>query len=102
MDKSAFLVAATAAVTEVQIASMGTAVKFKVMTGKARDEFNAAMQTAGGSPSRFAALIVAATVVDDRCCSPAGNAVGTSTHGHRNQRCAHYAKCQCSIARGPE
>jgi hypothetical protein len=64
MNKEEFLAAVKAEVKEVEVAALGVVMKFKIMSGKARDAFYAEL-SADKTNSHFEAAIVAATVVDD-------------------------------------
>jgi hypothetical protein len=65
MNKEQFFAAIKAEVKEVEVKALGAVLKFKVLTGKARDEFHAAVKDGDQSFSHFEAAIVAASLVDD-------------------------------------
>jgi hypothetical protein len=65
MDKASLFAALEAEVKEIEVAALGIALKFRVLTGRARDEFQKAFAEGDKSASHFEASIVAATVVDD-------------------------------------
>jgi hypothetical protein len=59
------LSAARAEVKEIEVKALNAVVKFRVLTGKARDEFHAMVAAGDKSASYFEAALVAAVVVDD-------------------------------------
>lgn len=65
MNKEQFFAAVKAEVKDVEVKALGAFVKIRVLTGKARDAFQAAIQAGDKSASHFEASLVAATVVDD-------------------------------------
>lgn len=65
MNKEQFLTAVRAEVKEIEVKALSAVVKFRVLTGKARDEFHKIIEAGDKSTSHFEAAIVAATVVDD-------------------------------------
>lgn len=65
MDKAQLLALVKSDVKEVEIKALGVFLKFRVLTGKARDLFHATVKAGDGSASHFEASIAAATVVDD-------------------------------------
>ena len=64
MNKEQFFAAVAAEVKEVEVKALGAVLKFRVLTGEARDKFHELMQ-GNSSAAHFEASIVAATVVDD-------------------------------------
>lgn len=66
MDKAQLLALVKADVKEVEIKALGAIkLKFRVLTGKARDLFHAVIKDGDGTNSHFEASIAVATVVDD-------------------------------------
>jgi hypothetical protein len=64
MDKAQLFAALEAEVKEVEVKVINAVLRFRVMTGKARDEFQALIASGDKTASHFEAAIVAATVVD--------------------------------------
>jgi hypothetical protein len=64
MDKAQLFAALEAEVKAVEVKAVNAVLYFKVLTGKARDEFQALITSGDKSASHFEAAIVAATVVD--------------------------------------
>lgn len=65
MDKAKFFEAARAEVKEHPVPVLCDILKFRVMTGAARDEFFRIVEAGDKSNSHFEAAIVTATVVND-------------------------------------
>lgn len=64
MDKEQLFAALEAEVKAIEVKAVNAVLYFKVLTGKARDEFQALISSGDKSASHFEAAIVAATVVD--------------------------------------
>lgn len=64
MNKEQFFAAVAAEVKEVELEALGMVVKFRVLTGKARDEFHRLVEAGDKTASHFEAALVAATVVN--------------------------------------
>lgn len=64
MDKATLLAALESEVKSLEVKAVNAVLNFKVMTGKARDEFQALISAGDKTASHFEAAIVAATVVD--------------------------------------
>jgi hypothetical protein len=65
MNKEQFFAAVAAEVKDVEVKALGVVLKFKVLTGEARDKFHALISAGDQSASYFEASIVAATVVNE-------------------------------------
>jgi hypothetical protein len=66
MDKAQLFALVKSDVKEIEIAALGAIkLKFRVLTGKARDLFHTTVKAGDGTASHFEAAIAAATVVDD-------------------------------------
>jgi hypothetical protein len=65
MNKEQFFAAVAAEVKEVEVKALGAVLRFKVLTGEARDKFHELMGAGDKSASHFEASIVAATVVNE-------------------------------------
>lgn len=65
MDKASLFAALAAEVKKVKVEALGLELSFKVMTGKARDAFQKAVEEGDKSFSFFESAIVTATVVDE-------------------------------------
>ncbi|CAB3795499.1 hypothetical protein [Pararobbsia alpina] len=65
MNKEQIFAALAAEVRELEVKALGAVVRFQKFSGKARDEFFAAVRDGDKSTSNFEASIVAATVVDE-------------------------------------
>lgn len=63
MNKEQLFAALEAEVKAVEVKAVNAVLYFKVLTGKARDEFQALISSGDKSASHFEAAIVAATVV---------------------------------------
>lgn len=64
MNRDQLFAALEAEVKSVEVKAVNAVLYFKVLTGKARDEFQALISAGDKSASHFEAAIVAATVVD--------------------------------------
>lgn len=64
MNKEQIFAALEAEVKELEVKALGCVLRFKVMTGKARDAFQEAIANGDKSASHFEASVVAASVVD--------------------------------------
>lgn len=65
MNKEQFFAAVAAEVKEVEVKALGMVVKFRVLTGKARDEFHRMVEAGDKTASHFEAALLAATVVNE-------------------------------------
>ncbi|BCM12239.1 hypothetical protein ACI2VT_16570 [Ralstonia nicotianae] len=65
MDKAKFFDAAEAKVLERPVPVIADMMKFRVMTGTARDEFHRIVEAGDKTASHFEAALVVATVVND-------------------------------------
>lgn len=65
MDKAKFFEAARAEVQTRLVPVLGEILKFRVMTGAARDEFHRIVEAGDKTASHFEAALVTATVVND-------------------------------------
>lgn len=64
MNKEQLFAALAAEVKELEVKELNTKLRFKVLTGKARDEFHSLIAAGDRSASHFEASLVTATVVD--------------------------------------
>ena len=64
MNKAELLAALESDVKEIQVDAVNAVLRFKLLTGRARDSFHAAVSKGDGALSAFEAAIVAACVVD--------------------------------------
>jgi hypothetical protein len=65
MDKATLLAAMAPEVKIVNVEALGLDLSFKVMSGRARDAFQKAVEEGDKSVSNFESAIITATVVDD-------------------------------------
>lgn len=65
MNKEQLFAALEAEVKAVEVKAVNALLYFKVLTGRARDEFQALIASGDKTASHFEAAIVAATVVDE-------------------------------------
>jgi hypothetical protein len=65
MNKEQLFAALEAEVKAVEVKAVNALLYFKVLTGRARDEFQALIAAGDKTASHFEAAIVAATVVDE-------------------------------------
>jgi len=67
MNKEQLLTAIRSEIKEIEIKALGSGVylRFRTLTGRARDAFHAAYATGDKAASHFEALIVGAAVVDE-------------------------------------
>jgi hypothetical protein len=65
MNKAEFFAAVAAEVKEVEVKVLGAVLRFKVLTGEARDKFHELISAGDKSAAHFEASIVAATVVNE-------------------------------------
>lgn len=72
MNKTELFAALESDVKEIRVEAINATLRFKVLTGRARDAFHAAVSKGDGALSAFEAAIIAACVVDDQ-----GNAMFT-------------------------
>jgi hypothetical protein len=64
VNKEQIFAALAAEVKEIEVTALNATLRFKVLTGKARDEFHALIAAGDRSASHFEASLVTATVVD--------------------------------------
>jgi len=64
MDKASLFAALESEVHDIEVKALGLVLRFKALTGTARDAFNAAITAGDKSNSHFEASLIAATVVD--------------------------------------
>jgi hypothetical protein len=64
MDKATLLAKLESDIKEIRVDAVDAVLRFKVLTGRARDAFHAAIKDGDGTLSAFEAAIVAVTVVD--------------------------------------
>jgi hypothetical protein len=65
MNKEQLLAALESEIHEIKVDAVDAVLRFRVLTGRARDAFHAVMSKGDGALSHFESAIVAATVVDD-------------------------------------
>jgi hypothetical protein len=63
MNKELLFAALRAEVKEIEVKAVGAVLRFRVLTGKARDSFRESVQAGDQSASHFEASLVAAVVV---------------------------------------
>lgn len=64
MNKTELLAALESEVKEIHVDAVHAVLRFKLLTGRARDSFHAAVSKGDGALSAFEAAIIAACVVD--------------------------------------
>lgn len=65
MNKEQLFAALESEVKDVPVPAINATLRFRVLTGKARDEFHTAIKDGDKSVSYFEAVITVSTVVDD-------------------------------------
>ena len=65
MNKEQLLAAMESEVKEIEIKALGSVLRFKALTGKARDAFGASVTAGDKSNGHFEACLLVATVVDE-------------------------------------
>lgn len=65
MNKAEFFAAAAMEVKEIHVEALNAVVKFRVMSGRARDAFYKAFSEGDKTNSQYESSVIMATVVDD-------------------------------------
>jgi len=97
MNREQFLSAISAEIKEIEVAAVGELVRFRVLTGRARDAFHEAVSKGDKTLSHFEAAIVAATVVDDEGNAMFSQADVETLRDHNATAVAQVAKVAMQV-----